>query len=90
MRTTNFKFWLRGMPTRPGPDGWISAYTIAEGLEVPVSHAKQVMRRFKALGLVEAGELDYCRRRLYRITGAGLKVLHGARLVEPEIKVRAQ
>jgi hypothetical protein len=44
----------------------------------------------RGLGLVEPGELDAYRRRLYRITGAGLKVLHAARLVEPEIKVRAQ
>jgi DNA-binding MarR family transcriptional regulator len=76
---SNYVFWLREMPTRPGPDGWISAHVLAERLGVKPNHATRAMRQMRSLGFVESGELDACRNRLYRITGAGLKALRAAR-----------
>lgn len=80
MTTTNWVFWLKEMPTKPGPDGWIPARILAHRLGVPPNHAKKAMGDMRRRGLVEAGAVDQYRHRLFRITGAGLKVLRAEHL----------
>lgn len=76
------------LPTKPGADGWISAYPLSNRLGTSPYVTRQVLYFMEKRGLVERGELNAARHRLYRITPKGLLELREA-MARPEPPPRA-